>query len=442
MAGVGELWQGAIQVGKETSYGVPVAATRIVYVNGNPTLTKTKAPRPRMVATGNRYNQRAFTLGPNEVGGSFEIPLSASEILEWAAAGIAGGVTPTTPTGATNGRLWSYVGGASALDSMTIEFNDGAASYRAYGVYVNELRIAGEANGPQTVTVSLFGVDRAGNALTGALSSRVPTIVEGYETLCFVDTFGGVMGSTLQMGFLQKWDITYSNGLQRKYLAENRNAMKRAITAPMSLKASLTIEAAAAQSAVEIADWEAATKRHIQLQFGYNATNAIETGIAQLQTISQVPTPSAGTFKLTILGVQTGTIAYNANAATIKAAIEAVTTVAFDATATVTVGGGPLPGTPVTVTFSGAFWGKRNIPVMLVDNTLVTGGTFTVANTTPGYSGNEGITIDMPGFWDSADLGQTDAGTRVYAMGLDYLYDPTNAIPFRMQALCGRATAF
>src|SRR5260370_899379 len=94
----GELWREQVQIGKETTPGNPVAATRIMYLS-NVAFTKTRQPRPHAFATGTRDNVRSYTMGPNIAGGAFKFPLSADELIEWLEMGIAGGITPTTPAG-------------------------------------------------------------------------------------------------------------------------------------------------------------------------------------------------------------------------------------------------------------------------------------------------------------------------------------------------------
>ena len=55
-----------------------------------------------------------------------------------------------------------------------------------------------------------------------------------------------------------------------------------------------------------------------------DASNAARLGSlpAEVQTLTMSGVPTGGTFKLTLLGVTTGTIPYNANAAAIKAVID------------------------------------------------------------------------------------------------------------------------
>jgi hypothetical protein len=106
-----------------------------------------------------------------------------------------------------------------------------------------------------------------------------------------------------------------------------------------------------------------------------------------VQTISDTPTITAGTF--TISGTNplsgeaftTADIAYNASAATVATAVQT----ALGHGGTVTGAGGALPGTDVTLTFSGAYAG-RPVELMTVNNAGLTGGTLAIAATTVGRS--------------------------------------------------------
>jgi hypothetical protein len=120
-----------------------------------------------------------------------------------------------------------------------------------------------------------------------------------------------------------------------------------------------------------------------------------------VQTISDTGTITAGTFTISgqnpITGAAftTGTIAYNANNAAVKAALEAVLLTGI----TVTVAGSGLPGSDTTLTFSGSTAG-RPVPLMTINSTGLTGGTLAVAHTTPGRTAGTfvGNATDAKGF--------------------------------------------
>lgn len=108
-------------------------------------------------------------------------------------------------------------------------------------------------------------------------------------------------------------------------------------------------------------------------------------GSTEVQLITITGTPTGGTFTLTFDGQTTGNIAYNATAAAVKTALDALSNLEVVDT---TTSGGPLPGAAVSVTFAttGQYAGE-DVPQMTADGTLLTGGTdpeVTVSTTTQG----------------------------------------------------------
>jgi hypothetical protein len=122
----------------------------------------------------------------------------------------------------------------------------------------------------------------------------------------------------------------------------------------------------------------------------------------EVQTLTITGTPTGGTFKLSFKSVSTAAIAYNAIASAVQAALEAISTIG---TGNVVATGGPLPATPVVLTFQGQLAGS-NLPLTTVNTPAFTGGSTpaaTVAETTPG----SGL-YDPLGSW--FDLGGTKNG--------------------------------
>lgn len=108
-----------------------------------------------------------------------------------------------------------------------------------------------------------------------------------------------------------------------------------------------------------------------------------ESGTNEVQTLTITGTPTGGTFRLTFNGVETANIAYNAAAATVQSALEAISSIGAG---NVACGGGDLPGSPVTITFQGALAAEPH-NLIKVTNAAFTGGTSpagSVALTTPG----------------------------------------------------------
>lgn len=104
-----------------------------------------------------------------------------------------------------------------------------------------------------------------------------------------------------------------------------------------------------------------------------------------VQTVTITGTPTGGTFRLLLNGELTAAIAYNAAAAAVQSAIEALPSVG---SGNVACTGGALPGTAVVATFQGAL-ASRKIPLMTAINSLTGGSSpaVAVAQTTAGTQG-------------------------------------------------------
>lgn len=104
----------------------------------------------------------------------------------------------------------------------------------------------------------------------------------------------------------------------------------------------------------------------------------IYSGVNEVQRITITGTPTGGTFTLTFQGNTTAGIAFNASAAAVVTALEALPNVdPGDVSAT----GGALPGATVDVTFTGQYAGV-NVAQMTGSAAGLTGGTPVLAITT------------------------------------------------------------
>ena len=129
------------------------------------------------------------------------------------------------------------------------------------------------------------------------------------------------------------------------------------------------------------------------------AIDGYDPGTNEVQNVAITGTPTGGTFTLTYSGQTTGAIAYNATAATVQAALVALSNIG---PGDVAVTGGPLPGTAVDVEFTGAL-GGTNVAGMTHTDSL-TGGTapaVAVTTTTAGAAagtptGNERMVCVAP----------------------------------------------
>lgn len=94
-------------------------------------------------------------------------------------------------------------------------------------------------------------------------------------------------------------------------------------------------------------------------------------GINEIQTITVTGSPTGGTYTLTFNGQTTGVIPYNATAADVTTALNALSNVNSGET---TVAGGPHPGTAITVGFGGQYE-HTDVPQMTASGAGLTGGT-------------------------------------------------------------------
>lgn len=108
--------------------------------------------------------------------------------------------------------------------------------------------------------------------------------------------------------------------------------------------------------------------------------------VDEVQTLSLPIIPTGGTFTLTYDGQTTGNIAYNANAATVQAALEALSNITAG---DVVCSGGALPATPVVITFAQLLAGQ-NVPLITGDGSLLTGGTSNITGITTTRNGSVG----------------------------------------------------
>lgn len=112
-------------------------------------------------------------------------------------------------------------------------------------------------------------------------------------------------------------------------------------------------------------------------------------GTNEGQSLSISGSPTGGFFTLTFGSDTTVDIPYNASAATVQAALEGLASIGED---NVTCTGGPLPGTAVTVTFTGSLASAAQSLITHTDS--LTGGTApaaSVTETTGGATGNKNI---------------------------------------------------
>jgi hypothetical protein len=142
------------------------------------------------------------------------------------------------------------------------------------------------------------------------------------------------------------------------------------------------------------------TKVKVYQGLGANA-NAV-------QTLTETGTPTGGTFTLSYGGQTTAPIPFNASAAQVASALQALSSIG--SSANLTTAGGPFPGSAITVTFGGLL-GNQPQPVMTANSAGLTGGATPTVTPTVTTAGSTAESI--VGVFDGPDrdfFGNTNVG--------------------------------
>jgi len=194
--------------------------------------------------------------------------------------------------------------------------------------------------------------------------------------------FDGVATAVLKNGEIRLTDqISGASGLEIS-LSYNAGTGPTSLTLPamaVSAEGGTTPESLASIGSASFIQTQAAQNSKMKVD-GYPSGTA-----AELQTLTPDAAPTGGHYHLSYGGQTTGEIAYNANAATIRAALEALSTVT---SGDITVGGGAngLADGDVTFTFLAA---AGDVDMIAIDGSALTGPTtsLTFAETAKGNDG-------------------------------------------------------
>lgn len=207
------------QVGKEVSWGTPVAATAVL---GGLT-DMTVKPQPTNV-------QRRFLQGDYaQSHAAVQTDLRAKAMLTgdftledfpiFLEQAIKGGVTGSvTDTSAYTYAFPFPLTASPAVEARTYEFYDGQQEYQMSGALIESFTLTGAMNVDSVVgfQVNLLGAKIAKSSLTGALSSRAFTLMPCANMKLYCDDLGGTVGTTVKADTLIAWTLTYNTGLHLK----------------------------------------------------------------------------------------------------------------------------------------------------------------------------------------------------------------------------------
>lgn len=321
---------------------------------------------------------------------TFKIPISASGTFIIA---IGGQYTTAIATGASAGTVETAVQALSTIGSgnCTVTRSSDSNDYTYVLTITGALSGTTIATGLVTLTSAkaLIRTTQQGSA-TGTIQNEIQTLDVG--------SFDGVRpGPNVIITFNGQstgggafFTSTTAAGL-KTLLEDLSNLSSVNVTRTGSV---FTIEftgadGSANQPQITVGDYSAGTATHtptVTTTPGSGSGSAVN----EQQTVTLTGVPTGGTFTLTFDGQTTSAIAYNASAATVDAALEALSNIgAGDITVTGSSGG------PWTVEFGNAM-AATNQPQMTADGSNLTGGsgqTISVSEVTASAG---------PNHWDTA----------------------------------------
>jgi hypothetical protein len=130
------------------------------------------------------------------------------------------------------------------------------------------------------------------------------------------------------------------------------------------------------------------------------------SGDNEVQEIDLIMLPTGGTFTLTYSGQTTGTIAYNASAATVQTALEALSNLT---SGDVLCTGGDLPGNVVAVEFAGTL-AETDVDLMTANGSSLTGSAITVGVSTTTEGSGPDLVWDFNSDFVDSEQGVTLTG--------------------------------
>ena len=271
------------QIGKQTTIGTAVAATRVFPYRGNLVID------PHWTDPDVDVGSIDPILPPFrtaiDVTTSLTGPLIYDEIPTMLAAAVRGGVSPT----GAPAKTWNFTAlslTATTQDFFTDEWGDDvtADGAQAFGGIISRLQWGfGPDMGPWDVTMDWMyaGVNRPVSPTGGLSVGSNPIFVYGTDTAFYIDDTAGTIGTTKITDAVHAFTQTITNTIDKKQFANGSNPSGRFGTHGWGLSAREIVTeitfAKTSDSIAETADWlnANAVNRFIEIR---NISPTIITG--------------------------------------------------------------------------------------------------------------------------------------------------------------------
>ena len=198
-----------IQLGQQTAFATPVAATSILrgVTDGSVTINHNDA----VVEELGRSVSDLVVVSQRHAEGEIELQTTYEDIL-YGLFGLFGPVAPSGGVRTFNAPITNY----AAPQIYTIEYGTTGAEYRVVGGLLKEWTLRYEANAGVTESWSFIGRSVQANALTGSLPTRVVTPVLSRHASWFVDNIGTAHGTTAVPGTVIEAELSINTNRHLK----------------------------------------------------------------------------------------------------------------------------------------------------------------------------------------------------------------------------------
>lgn len=210
------------QIGKQSVFGTPVAATAklmgLTDLSGKPEITIKQSTYLQGDLAPSHAARATDKRGSAKLAGD----LTFEDAPIYLTAALKGGVLGT---GATADKTWDFPAPLATtpnVDLRTVEIHDGSQEYELTDAFINQLTIAGAAANDGLVTFSAdwLGRELVKSTLTPALANRaIDTIPVGGMSL-YVDAIGATIGTTIKAATLIDFSFQYNPNTHFKKFAD------------------------------------------------------------------------------------------------------------------------------------------------------------------------------------------------------------------------------
>jgi hypothetical protein len=213
-----------VQIGKETTHGTNVAATRM-WLGGVKVPEDRKPVYPpyslgvkARSSEGHIYQKLVdgMVLSGPENGGYFQMLPTLFSIF------MKGGISAAAKTGGQTDYEWTFTPSLTAsntLNSLSVEYGDDQQAYEINYVTGKRLSLSGAFGQNQAVKAELecFGDQIAKASFTGGLTPSTTEAMIANQTAFYLDTTWAGKGGTIKSSLLREWSVEFLNNVTPKF---------------------------------------------------------------------------------------------------------------------------------------------------------------------------------------------------------------------------------